>query len=144
MGAPILIQSASLFGMYAVTFVMTVFANTVAMALRFNRDTAAAIGVGVAICAANLVSGIIRFAQPQPDTLRVAAIVDETAVAASWRAHSLASDLAVMATYAQEIRRAAREGARFVVTSVIRCLAWRTASPGVMSRAAYSSRSRLA
>jgi apolipoprotein N-acyltransferase len=116
MGAPVLIQSASLFGMYAVTFVMAVFANTVAMALRFKRDTAAAIGVGAAICAANFVFGFIRLAQPQPDTLRVAAIVDETAVADSWRAHSPAADREVTATYAQEVRLAARRGARLVVT----------------------------
>jgi apolipoprotein N-acyltransferase len=116
MGAPVLIQSASLFGMYAVTFVMSLFANTLAMALRFKRDTAGAIGVGVAICAANLVFGIMRLAQPQPDALRVAAIVDETAVADSWRAHSPAAALKVTATYAQEIRVAARQGARFVVT----------------------------
>ena len=116
MAVPVLIQSASLFGMYAVTFVMSVFANTVAMALRFTRDTAAAIGLGAAIFAANLVFGIVRLAQPQPDVLRVAAIVDETAVADSWRAHSLDADLKVTATYAREIRQAAGEGARFVVT----------------------------
>ena len=116
MSAPVLIQSASLFGMYAVTFVMAVFANTVAMALRFKRDAAAAIGLGVVICAANLVFGIVRLARPQPDMLRVAAIVDETALAASWRAHSLSADRNVTATYARDIRLAAREGARFVVT----------------------------
>lgn len=116
MAVPVLIQSASLFGMYAVTFVMAVFANTVAMALRCKRDTAVATGLGVMICAANLVFGIVRLAQPQPDVLRVAAVVDETAVADSWRAHSLAADLKVTAMYAQEIRLAAREGARFAVT----------------------------
>lgn len=116
MPAPVLIQSASLFGMYAVTFLICLFANTLAMALRAGRDTAAAIGLGVAICAANLVFGVVRLARPQPETLRVAALVDETAVADSWHAHSLAADRQVAATYAQEIRAAARQGARFVVT----------------------------
>jgi apolipoprotein N-acyltransferase len=116
MSAPVLIQSASLFGMYAVTFLICLFANTLAMALRPRRATAAAIGVGVLICAANLVFGMVRLARPQPATLRVAAIVDETAVADSWRAHSLSADLEVTATYAREIRLAARRGARFVVT----------------------------
>jgi apolipoprotein N-acyltransferase len=116
MAAPLLIQSASLLGMYAVTFLICLFANTLALALRFRRDTAAAIGLGLVICAANLMFGIVRLARPQPEMLRVAAIVDETALADSWRAHSLSADLEVAATYAREIRLAAREGARFVVT----------------------------
>ena len=120
MGAPVLIQSASLFGMYAVTFVTEIFANTLAMALRLKREggaaSAVAVGLGVLICVGNLVFGIVRLALPQPDVLRVAAIVDETAVADSWRADSLPAARAVTATYAAEVRQAAREGARFVVT----------------------------
>lgn len=116
LAAPVLIQTASLFGMYAVTFLICLFANTLAMALRAQRDTAGAIGVGLLICAVSLVFGIVRLARPQPHSLRVAAIVDETAVAASWRAHSVSADTEVAATYAREIRLAAREGARFVVT----------------------------
>jgi apolipoprotein N-acyltransferase len=116
MAAPVLIQSASLLGMYAVTFLICLFANTLAMALRVGRDTTAAVGLGFLLCAANLVFGIVRLAQPQPHTLRVAAIVDETAVADSWRAHSLSADRKVADAFAADIRAAAREGARFVVT----------------------------
>ncbi len=116
MSTPVLIQSASLFGMYAVTFLICLFANTLAMALRPKRAAATAIGVGALICAANLMFGIVRLARSQTDTLRVAAIVDETVVANSWRAHSLSADLAVTGTYAREIRLAARQGARFAVT----------------------------
>ena len=115
MSAPVLIQSASLFGMYAVTFLICLFANTLAMALRPKRNTAA-VGLGLTICAANLVFGMVRLAHPQPDVLPVAGIVDETAVADSWRAKTVSADLAVTETYAREIRAAAREGARFVVT----------------------------
>ncbi|OOG49766.1 hypothetical protein B0E52_00800 [Rhodanobacter sp. C06] len=115
MSAPVLIQGASLLGMYAVTFLICLFANTLAMALRLKRN-AAAVGLGLAICAANLVFGIVRLAHPQPDVLRVAGIVDETAVADSWRAKTVSADLAVTETYAREIRAAAREGTRFVVT----------------------------
>ncbi|MDE2051208.1 MAG: apolipoprotein N-acyltransferase [Gammaproteobacteria bacterium] len=116
MAAPVLIQSASLFGMYAVTFLMCLFGNSLAMALRPERETAAAAGVGLMICAVNVVFGIVRLARPQHEMLRVAGIVDETAVAQSWRAHSLSADLAVAETYAREVRLAARQGARFVVT----------------------------
>ena len=114
--APVLIQSASLFGMYAVTFLICLFANTLAMALRAGRETATAIGLGLLICVANVAFGMVRLARPQPDVVRVAGIVDETAGAASWEAHSLSADSAVTETYAGDIRLAAREGARFVVT----------------------------
>jgi apolipoprotein N-acyltransferase len=117
LAAPVLVQSASLFGMYAVTFLIGLFANTLAMALRPKRATAAAIGVGVAICAANVVFGMVRLARPQPETLRVAAIVDTTATEDSWRAHSLSAALRVTEMYARDIRLAAQEGAKFVVTS---------------------------
>lgn len=115
MSAPVLIQGASLLGMYAVTFLICLFANTLALALRPGRNTAA-VGLGLAICAANLVFGVVRLARPQPDVLRVAGIVDETAVAASWQAKTVSADLAVTETYAREIRAAAQVGARFVVT----------------------------
>lgn len=115
MSAPVLIQGASLLGMYAVTFLICLFANTLAMALRLKRN-AAAVGLGLTICAANLVFGIVQLARPQPDVLRVAGIVDETAVGDSWRAKTVPAALAVTETYAREIRAAAREGARFVVT----------------------------
>jgi len=115
--APVLIQSASLFGMYAVTFLICLFANTLALALRLRRETAVAVGVGLLICAANVVFGVVRLAGPQAQSVRVAGIVDETAVADSWRAHSVSADIEVTETYARDIRLAAAQGARFVVTS---------------------------
>lgn len=117
MSAPVLIQSASMFGMYAVTFLIFLFANAVAMALRTRRNAVVAISVGVAICVANVVFGLMRLGEPQRDTLRVAGIVDETAAAKSWQSHTLADNLQVTETYAREIRQAALEGARFIVTS---------------------------
>lgn len=117
MSAPVLIQSASLFGMYAVTFLICLFANTLALALRARREAIAAIVLGVAICAANLAFGLARLAEPQSSAVRVAGIVDESIVADAWRAHTLPDALAVTTAYAGEIREAARQGARFIVTS---------------------------
>ncbi len=116
MSAPALIQSASLFGMYAVTFLICLSANTLAMALRARREVFVAISVGAAICMANVAFGFMRLTMPQHDIMRVAGIVDETAVANSWRSHSLPDDVKVTETYAGEIRQAALEGATFVVT----------------------------
>lgn len=116
MAAPVLIQSASLLGMYAVTFLICLFSNTLAMALRFKRNVGVAVGLGLALFVANLVFGVVRLARPQPDVVRVAAIVDETAVDAAWHAHSPAADREVTETYAREIRLAGRQGVRFAVT----------------------------
>jgi len=114
--APVLIQSASLFGLHAVTFLICLFANTFAMTLRARRDSALAIGLGVAICAANVVFGFLRLAQPQRDTLRVAAMVDETAMVEAWHARTLPQALVASDAYANAIRRAAQQGAKFAVT----------------------------
>ena len=115
--APVLIQSASLLGLSAVTFLICLFANTLAMALRPKRAAAVAIGLGFLICAVNVVFGIVRLQRAQPATVRVAGIVDETALSAAWHAHSLSADREVTAAYASEIRAAAKEGATFIVTS---------------------------
>jgi apolipoprotein N-acyltransferase len=117
MSAPVLIQSASLLGLSAVTFLMCLFANTLAMALRPKRAMAAAIGLGLLICVANIVFGVVRLDRPQPETVRVAGIVDQTTLGDAWRAHSLSADREVTETYAREIRAAAERGAKFVVTS---------------------------
>lgn len=114
--APVLIQSTSLLGLHAITFLICLFANTLAMTLRVRRDSVPAIGLGVAICAANFAFGFLRMAQPQRDTLRVAAMVDETAMVESWHARTLSQALVVSNAYATAIRHAAQQGAKFVVT----------------------------
>jgi len=116
--APLLIQGASLFGYCAVTFVLCLFANTVAMAIRATRNSIPAIATGVAICTINVAFGLVRLAQPQPQpqTIRVAAMVDETAAAHAWHAKTLQDASAVVEAYAQAIRGAAAQGATFVVT----------------------------
>jgi apolipoprotein N-acyltransferase len=117
MSAPVLIQSASLLGLYAVTFQLCLFANTLAMALRPKREAALAIGLGFLICVANVVFGVVRLERPQRETVRVAAIVDPAALTAAWQAHSPSAARAVTETYARDIRAAAERGATFVVTS---------------------------
>lgn len=114
--APILIQSASLFGFYVVTFLICLFANTLAMAFKARREAAVAIGLGAAICAANVVFGFVRLAEPRGETIRVAAMVDETAQTNAWHARTLAQAVAVSQTYADAIRQAAAGGAKLAVT----------------------------
>ena len=114
--APMLIQSASLFGLYVVTFLICLFANAIAMALRAPRKMGVSASVGFAICALNVGFGLIRLAQPQPDKLRVAAMVDDSAMIKSWHARSSDDLIAAAKDYANAILRATDEGARFVVT----------------------------
>jgi apolipoprotein N-acyltransferase len=130
MSAPLLIQSASLLGMYAVTFLICLFANTLAMSLRASRDALPALATGFGLCAANVVFGFARLEQPQHDTVRVAAMVDETAMAAVGRARTLSDAVAIADAYAAALRRAVAQGARFAVTpegGMLSVPGWRTA-----------------
>ncbi len=113
--APVLIQSASLFGLYVVTFLICLFANAVAMALRAPRRAAVAAAVGFTICALNVGFGVIRLVQPQPDKLRVAALVDDSAMIRAWHARSSDDLIAAERDYANVILSAADRGARFIV-----------------------------
>lgn len=127
--APLLIQSASLFGLYSVTFLICLFANTIAMALRNRRESAVAIAVGLSICGLNIAFGLMRLAAPQPETVRVAAMVDETTVVTAFHEGTLEADVRVSDAYANAIRSVAAEGAKFVVTP----------EGGIFSRAAWRS-----
>lgn len=113
--APVLIQSASLFGLYVVTFLICLFANAVVMALRAPRMVAVAAAVGFMICALNVGFGLIRLKQPQPDRLRVAGFVDDSAMMRAWHARSSDDLAAASRAFANVILRAADEGARFIV-----------------------------
>lgn len=138
--APVLIQSASLFGLYSVTFLICLFANALAMAFARRGGWAFTIGAGFAICAASIAFGFVRLAQPQPDTLRVAAMVDETAWTNASRARILPEALSVADTYANEIVRARNQGARFVVMpegGIVTTEAWR---PAILARLVAASR----
>lgn len=114
--APFLIQGASLGGFCVVTFLLCLFANAVAMAMRAGRKNIAAVAAGFALCLGNAVFGLIRLAHPQEETVRVAAMIDETAMGQAWHARTLPEALSVIDTYASAIRSAASQGATFVVT----------------------------
>jgi apolipoprotein N-acyltransferase len=109
-------QSASLLGLYSITFLICLFASSVAMAARARREALPAVAFGVALCALNVLLGVVRLNQPQPATLGVAAVVDETAAAAAYHERTLAAAVNVSNTYASAIRSAAAQGAHFVVT----------------------------
>jgi len=128
--APVLIQSASLLGLYAVTFLICLFSNAVALALCAGRRAIGPVALAMGLCAANCVFGLVRLARPQAEAVRVAAIADESTTEHAWSARTLPEARAVAETLARSVRRAAEEGATFIVTpegGVVCRSAWRSA-----------------
>ena len=117
MSAPLMIQSASLLGMYSVTFVICLFANTVAMTLHTSLRSGRLFALGIGVCALDVFFGFVRLSQPQPAAVTVSAMVDGGAMRTAYRADTLDSALGVSTAYADAIRRAAIQGAQFAVTA---------------------------
>jgi apolipoprotein N-acyltransferase len=117
MSAPLLIQSASLFGMYSITFLICLFANALAMALHPSLRSSRLLALGLSICALAVVFGGARLSRPQPGRVTVGAFVDESALLTAYRSDSLDSAVNVSTAYANAIRQAADRGVQFAVTS---------------------------
>jgi len=65
--------------------------------MRRPRQSVFALGLGLGLCAANVMFGLVRLAQPQPDTVRVAAMADETAMSEVGHARTLPEAVAISA-----------------------------------------------
>ncbi|MBU6297916.1 MAG: hypothetical protein KGJ79_03100 [Alphaproteobacteria bacterium] len=96
------IQITSLFGLYAVTFLLCLSANAVALGLREKWRAA---GAGAAVCALALIFGLIRLAEPAGQRLEVAALSDADVWHAESRSGTLGSRVAAAETYAAFIKR---------------------------------------
>lgn len=114
--APILIQSASFCGLYGVTFLLCLFANTSAMAARGALRERLAIGLGIGLCALNVAFGAVRLALPRAATVRVAALEHGDLVATV--AHHLTAGASEDAskTYARAIQGLAARDVKLAVT----------------------------
>lgn len=75
--APVLIQGASLFGMWWVSFLICATASFAAMAIRRPAARGRLLIVAAVLFAANLGFGLWRLEQPQGPRIRVAAIADD-------------------------------------------------------------------
>lgn len=76
-GAPALIQSASLFGPWSIGFLICAVASLLALVLRRSDRRLALLGLAGALFAANLGFGLWRLAQPQAEPVKVAAVADD-------------------------------------------------------------------
>lgn len=105
------IQIASLFGLYAVTFVLCLSANALALLARRHWVEG---GVGVALCALVLAFGFVRLAEPTGPSVRVAALTDADTWYVENRTRTLAASKATTQTYAATIRSPALRGVQVV------------------------------
>jgi len=96
------IQVAALFGVYAVTFLLCLWANAVALVL---RRWAAAGAVGVGVCAAALIFGVLRLEAPMGPRVSVAALSNVDSRNLESRERTLASEEAASESYASYIGR---------------------------------------
>ena len=131
------IQIAALFGVHAVTFVLCLSAN--ALALLARRRWAAG-GVGIAVCTLALIFGYMRLAQPEGPHVRVAALADGNSWHAELRNPTPAFTAAAVTAYASHIDTL--KGVRVVVipeTAIRMDPADQTATLAAFASAARSS-----
>jgi apolipoprotein N-acyltransferase len=111
-GAPILIQTASLVGFAGVTFLLGVFAAGIAASLRSRSPAPAAIAV--VLFAANAAFGAIRMSVPGQSTLHVALIESDDATGETPRDGKKAT-LDAFAAYAAEIEKLRGQNVKLIV-----------------------------
>jgi apolipoprotein N-acyltransferase len=124
---PPAIQVASLFGLSAVTFLLCLAGNGLALITRGHWRAGLA---GLALCLAALLFGYARLATPPGPTVRVAALSDWNARQASVRKLDLAASRRLADEYAAAAAAEADKGARLIVipeTALAFDPAWRGA-----------------
>ena len=109
---PAAIQIASLFGVYAITFTLCLFANALALAA---RGAGAAALSGLAAAALVLIFGWVHLGRPQGETIHAAMLSDWDARQKAVRKLDYAATLAMAEQYAAAARQEAEKGATFVV-----------------------------
>jgi apolipoprotein N-acyltransferase len=125
---PPAIQVASLFGLYAVTFLLCLFASALAVAGRGARRAG---WLGMGLCVAALLFGVARLAQPQGPAVTVAALADWDGRLKTIHNWSPAGTHELAQRYAAAARLKAAQGARLIVipeTAMMADSAWRDAA----------------
>ena len=114
--APIMLQSASLLGLYSITFVLCVAAAGVALAARGGKGGLVAAGLAATLVVADLAFGAARLAAPQATPVRVATVDDAAPMLAAYHADTKDAAIQVAQAYAPLIQDAGAKGAKLVVT----------------------------
>jgi len=122
---PPAIQIASLFGLYAITFTLCLFANALALIARGAWKVALP---GLAASALVLVFGWFQLRQPQVEVIHAAMLADWDGRLRSTKTLDFAASRAMAEHYAHAARQEAEKGARFIVipeTALAADPAWR-------------------
>jgi len=122
---PPAIQIASLFGLYAITFTLCLFANALALIARGAWKAAVP---GLAVNALVFVFGWLHLAQPQGETVRAVTLADWEGRLKATKKLDYAASRAMAEQYAAAARQEAQKGAHFIVipeTALAADPAWR-------------------
>jgi apolipoprotein N-acyltransferase len=137
---PPAIQIASLFGLYAITFTLCLFANALALIARERCKSALP---GLAACALVLVFGWVQLVQPQGKTIHAAMLADRDAWLKTVKKLDFAASHAMAEQYAQAARQEVEQGARFIVLpegGVVADPAWRDQALAPLAQLARESK----
>lgn len=138
-GQPALIQGASMFGLWIISFLIAAVASGVAMTLRTRRK--APLAIAAALFALNLGVGLLRLATTfagQP-VIAAAAAVDDDAYEHHASRTAIDLNLKTVEAEAAEVRALAAKGARYIVFPEKAALVkpeWRAALYAPLIRAA--------
>lgn len=112
--APFLAQSASLFGLWPIVFLICLFSSALALVLRKGKRAWVAGVIALVLVGANAAYGVARLNEPQAATARVGLAVNDAITPYSWEDNSQAA-LAATTSYADAARALAKKGATVVV-----------------------------
>lgn len=110
--APVLVQSASLFGLWSISFLLALTANAVGLALRDKKHAVLIGGVAAGTLAANVMFGVIRLQEPAEERVRVGIAARDMP---SIGRRSRESEVATSEAYATVARDLSSRGARIIV-----------------------------
>lgn len=114
-GVPEMIQSASLFGLWAVTFLLTLNSSLLALALRRPHRSRVLAGAALVLFGANVLFGVYRVnADPGSEKVNVALIASDALYRASVSSDGVTA-LATINAYATAAQGAIKNGAQVIV-----------------------------
>lgn len=134
-GMPALIQDASVFGLFVITFLLSLFASGLALVLRKGKPAWSAGAVAIVLFAINLGFGLARLSAPQGETARVGVIATDLPEGDFSSVDGQTP--AAFDKYAEAVRGLAKSGAKtIVVPETIAQLKpqWRSATLDKFSR----------
>src|SRR5262249_6470985 len=136
---PWMIQSASVFGLWSITFLLTLTSSLLALMLRRPRTSRVLAGVALILFGANVLFGVYRLSgAPPADKIHVA-MIDSDALGPSATSNDGVTALSVVNSYLTAARSAIKNGATVIVMPEKMAViepAWRQATISLLRDAA--------